>query len=469
MKNKKQTNCKSRSHRYILFIILLFAVIIICWSIGVVSGVSRICAEEQSDNKYTNVMSDLSKDYKFDPNDYIAKDDDYSVNVIQIAESTSKELFVYTYQPSGNAHDIHADYISISIDSNSPQWRLYSLTFANRDGLFYKYVVNDFTVSSQLSRIYNISEILRPWSETYDGESETDNDMVSVPYAVGQEWAAVTVNGTVVYAFTKTQTILVTEMWCGTLSFKDGAGKSTDGHFVAFDTDLDIDKLLSADVRFVSRECHVSTVWTGSKKEWSAPIEKYVTLHYDDKGGNLGDGWFAPSYKWKRITSVSDFKQDKDFGLTEDAKEQLNGKKWVLRYYETARTEGINFIDMAFTGYYSHTKIENVAILRLKFDMGGKVYNLGAVSNIQSPDDIIDGEAVSWWAKFVNWLEHNWQWIVIGIIAIVVLIIIMPFMPSVLSLIVNCIIWLFKGLVWLVSLPIRGIVALIRKIQGNSE
>ena len=100
MTNKKQTNCKSRSHRYILFIILLFAAIIICSALGKVSGVLHVRAEGDAASKYTAVMDDLAKDEYFNADDYPAVANDYSIRIIQIAESSDAELFVYTYQPS---------------------------------------------------------------------------------------------------------------------------------------------------------------------------------------------------------------------------------------------------------------------------------------------------------------------------------------------------------------------------------
>lgn len=44
---------------------------------------------------YTNVLDDLKKDENFDINDYPTNFSDYSLNVIQIAEGSSGELFVY--------------------------------------------------------------------------------------------------------------------------------------------------------------------------------------------------------------------------------------------------------------------------------------------------------------------------------------------------------------------------------------
>ncbi|UKI52459.1 MAG: hypothetical protein L6V79_02950 [Clostridium sp.] len=50
---------------------------------------------------YSEVLDDLKKDTSFKPENYPTKADDYSLQIIQLAESTDKELFVYVYQPSG--------------------------------------------------------------------------------------------------------------------------------------------------------------------------------------------------------------------------------------------------------------------------------------------------------------------------------------------------------------------------------
>ena len=49
---------------------------------------------------YSNVLDDLKKDPSFDPNDFKIDSDDYSLNVIQIAESDDGKLFLYIHQPN---------------------------------------------------------------------------------------------------------------------------------------------------------------------------------------------------------------------------------------------------------------------------------------------------------------------------------------------------------------------------------
>ena len=62
-------------------------------------GVPRTLVYANEQISYTNVMEDLEKDNSFKLEDYPAVEDDYSLQVIQIAESVNGELFVYVYQP----------------------------------------------------------------------------------------------------------------------------------------------------------------------------------------------------------------------------------------------------------------------------------------------------------------------------------------------------------------------------------
>ena len=66
--------------------------------------------------EYTNVLEDLQKDETFDVSEYPLKNEDLSLTVIQIAESTSGELFVYVYQPSGKNVTVSSINISQGID-----------------------------------------------------------------------------------------------------------------------------------------------------------------------------------------------------------------------------------------------------------------------------------------------------------------------------------------------------------------
>ena len=51
-------------------------------------------------SSYSNVLDDLRKDPKFDPDKFTENAKDKGIYVIQIAESTAGELFVYVHQPA---------------------------------------------------------------------------------------------------------------------------------------------------------------------------------------------------------------------------------------------------------------------------------------------------------------------------------------------------------------------------------
>ena len=97
-------------------------------------------AEETTDT-YTDVLEDLQKDENFNPDDYPAVANDYSLQVIQIAESVNNELFVYVYQPSDETKDLVATEIRMStpelgIDST---YKDYKLILLSSQGVFDKY------------------------------------------------------------------------------------------------------------------------------------------------------------------------------------------------------------------------------------------------------------------------------------------------------------------------------------------
>ena len=94
------------------------------------------------DKTATGVLEDLSRDTSFNLDNYPLKTDDYSLQIIQIAESIDKELFVYVHQPSGKAKDFNASSINISTTINDDiSYYNYKLELLNSSGVFYKYKV----------------------------------------------------------------------------------------------------------------------------------------------------------------------------------------------------------------------------------------------------------------------------------------------------------------------------------------
>ena len=96
--------------RFFLFLLGLFS----ATTCIAPSTVAIASAAESPDIKYTSVLEDLQKDATFDINDYPYAAGDYSLQVIQIAESVNDKLFVYVYQPSAPSRLLEATTIRIS-------------------------------------------------------------------------------------------------------------------------------------------------------------------------------------------------------------------------------------------------------------------------------------------------------------------------------------------------------------------
>lgn len=379
---------------------MLVSVLLLCMVImGIFAG-SFAYAESDI---YTNVLEDLKKDTSFNVEHYPLVKGDYSLNLIQLAESSNKELFVYVYQPSGEAQNLIASSINISITVNDEiSFHNYKLKLLNSTGVFYKYIVQDFTVLSEPTRYYAISSIYRPFDKTIDKDAEHDNTITEVNYPINKQYCFSTINGQPYCKAIDIETIVITDKFVGFVRYKNGFQLhigACDSHFVAFNTDKRIDKLFEADVYYTSQDYSSSVVMGKETQHFGDKLDKYAYLKYTDKVEHTGGGWFAGTYKWDRIETVEQFidenniTQDVYTGaridisvankIDEDGIKGLKGKKWVLRFAETS------FNLYTGQGSYSTTTtlVGDVTILRLKFETDGITYNLGVIDNKQTGDD----------------------------------------------------------------------------------
>lgn len=437
MYRKKHSN----AFKYGIFVII-FA--LMCLSTCCV--VSPIAVN--ADTKYSDVLEDLQVDETFNAEQYPQVDNDYSLQVIQIAESVDSELFIYVYQPSGSAKDLKASSINISTainDSFSP--KNYTLSFINSNGVFYKYKVNDFELLPDALRYYSIISIFRIYDEAIDTPSENDNTVDEVVYEVGKLFTATTVNNVVTYSCLDTETILISDKYVGFIRYSNGFtlfNQSCDSHFVAFSTDKPIDKLMEASVSFYYKDVTYRTNLTGKHKySEGSPVYKTVELSDIDSGSSSAHGWFATEYTWQRIEKVSDFIVNED--LTEEAKQSLSSKEWVLRFYES------NYqLTNASVIWENVQEVTEVTILRLKFETNGVVYNLGVVDNKQTGSIFPDNNMPDWLETFVKAVIG----IVIGFILVVILIFTFPY-------ILKFLIWLFKNLFIAIKYILLAVLYLI--------
>lgn len=414
---------------------------------------------------YSGVMEDLKKDTSFKSENYPSKADDYSLQIIQLAESTNKELFVYVYQPSGKTKDFKASSINISTTINdSISYLNYKLELLNSSGVFYKYKVTGLTVKDESVRYYAISSIYRPFDEIIDKQASGGNTVTEVNYAVNKQYAFGSINGKPYVNCVDIETIVVTDKFVGFVRYPDGFKLyvgACDSHFVAFNTNKPMDKLLEADVYYTTQAYSSSwAAFVGENETFGDKADKYAYLKYTDKVEHTGGGLFAGTYKWDRIQTVDDFIKNEDreqifsgavidvkisSKLTDAALNELKGKKWVLRFTETDYTL---WSGQGTYGTFS-TIVGDVTILRLKFETDGITYNLGVIDNKQSGSKDPSNET-----DIDISLNKRGKMILYLLMLILLIILLAPILPYVL-----------QAIVWIISLPFKGISAAVKSTK----
>lgn len=414
---------------------------------------------------YSGVMEDLKKDTSFKPENYPSKTNDYSLQVIQLAESVNKELFVYVYQPSGKTKNFKASSINISTTINDNiSYLNYKLELLSSDGVFYKYKVKGLTVKDDKVRYYAMSSIYRPFDESIDNQASGGNTVTEVNYAVNKQYCFGEINGKPYVNCVDIETIVVTDKFVGFVRYPDGFKLyvgACDSHFVAFNTNKPMDKLLEADVYYTTQEYSSSwAAFVGENETFGDKADKYAYLKYTDKVEHTGGGWFAGTYKWDRIQTVDDFIKNEDreqifsgaiidvkvsSKLTDAALNELKGKKWVLRFTETDYS--------MWTGQGSYgtfsTIVGDVTILRLKFETDGITYNLGVIDNKQT-----GGKEPSNETDIDISLNKRGKMILYLLMLILLIILLAPILPYVL-----------QAIVWIISLPFKGISAAVKSAK----
>lgn len=445
------------------FIAALLAVLLFIITAFASGGMATVYAATSANTVYTNVLDDLTKDNSFKPSNYPEKTDDYSLQIIQLAESSDKDLFVYVYQPSGQNKNLAACSINISTTINDEiSFYNYKLQLLNSSGVFFKYKVNNFTVKTEPTRYYAISSIYRPFDESIDKPASDGNTVTEVNYNVSKQYCFGEINGKPYVNCVDIETIVVTDKFVGFVRYKDGFKLyvgACDSHFVAFNTDKPIDKLLEADVYYTSqRYSWTVAAFVGENQEFGEKQDNYAYLKYTDKVEHNGGGLFAGTYKWDRIETTEQFIAENDLTqnvysgaildvnvankITDEGKAALQGKKWVLRFAETDYTLGGG----NGTTYSFSTLVGDVTILRLKFETDGVTYNLGTIDNKQTGSDKpINDETY----KVV--INSRVKWILGIIAAILLLIILAPILP-----------YIIRFVVWVVLLPFKAIGALFK-------
>ena len=443
-------------------------IVTLCVFLTGAQSFSAVAAESENEKTASGVLEDLNKDVSFNTENYPLNAKDYSLSVMQLAESTDKELFVYVYQPSGDK--VKASSINISTTINDDiSFFNYSLELLNFDGTLFKYKVTNFEVKKDPVRYYAISSIYRPFDASIGDKKSGNNTINEVNYAVNRQYCFGEINGKPYVSCVDIETIVITDKFVGFVRYKDGFKLyvgACDSHFVAFNTDKPIDKLLEADVYYTSQSYSwLFALGVGQNETFGDKKDNYAYLKYTDKVEHTGDGFFAGTYKWDRIQTVDDFingenREDVYHGavldvkvsskLTDEALNELKGKKWVLRFVETAYSLSSGANGSTST---KSTLIGNVTILRLKFETDGITYNLGVIDNKQTgstePSNSTDIK-----------VEPNamGKGIIYLILFVLLLVLLAPLLPYVLN-----------AVIFIVSLPIKLVSEIIKLIKSSKE
>ena len=443
-------------------------IVTLCVFLTGAQSFSAVAAESENEKTASGVLEDLSKDVSFNTENYPSNAKDYSLSVMQLAESTDKELFVYVYQPSGDK--VRASSINISTTINDEiSFFNYPLELLNFEGTLFKYKVTNFEVKKDPVRYYAISLIYRPFDVSLGDKKSGNNTINEVNYAVNRQYCFGEINGKPYVNCVDIETIVVTDKFVGFVRYKDGFKLDVgacDSHFVAFNTDKPIDKLLEADVYYTSQSYSwLFALGVGQNETFGEKKDNYAYLKYTDKVEHTGDGFFAGTYKWDRIQTVDDFingenRENVYHGavldvkvsskLTDEALNELKGKKWVLRFVETSYTLSSGANGSTST---KSTLIGNVTILRLKFETDGITYNLGVIDNKQTgstePSNSTDIK-----------VEPNatGKGIIYLILFVLLLVLLAPLLPYILN-----------AVIFIVLLPIKLVSEIVKLIKSSKE
>lgn len=371
-----------------------------------------------ANDNYTSVIEDLSNDKNFRESDYPIIDKKYTLEIIEIAESNNKELFIYVYNPSMMLNPESINLSSSDINNPSPNYKNYDIIGVSWVGTLEKYVVKDFEVSDLTTRTYRISTIFRSFYRSIDSSNSNGNTTNSVGHKVGITWTFKDNNdGTLSIDKESLNVIQITDKYVGMIRYLEGCFLKTeacDSHYVAFSTDFKIDDLQSAYLHYkyttISRKGHAfdllgnkspSTDFWGKgifkepRASFSKEVEretsdgvKYINLSREEIVESSGSLFTRP-YEYARIQSVEEF-IDKENHVDEEVISKIENKDWVLRFAEYPYVYNewfeldINTTKVDHESYKwkeERTLVSEVLILELTFKTNGVTYSLPTIDN----------------------------------------------------------------------------------------
>ena len=393
-----------------------------CNNMSFSSCFSAITAEAKSVDFFTTVYDDLGFDENYILEHYPANDEDYTINVEQIAESGDGRLYLYIYCPS---YKVVPSSVNISIQKEGlSRYKNYRLNCVDSSiYMLSKFLVEDFTVLNTSERYYEICDVYRLWDKTFDDGLNDDNVRNEVAYEVGKSWTLKTENGNTTVSSEAVEYVVIRpgQKHVGFLRYENGFNlnyNACDSHYIAFTCDHKIDELLEADVYFVTQE---STEVLGMGETLKDRKEQYAYFSNEDTASNPA-GLFGCKYTWNRIESVSDFVSKEN--LTDETKQAISDKQWVLRFYESQY-----WVSNSYYVSIVSTVVTDVTILRLRFKTDNNEFDFGVVDDKQSGDTNPDGgnrpgcgdSIIKILLAIWRFIKKHWKWILLAIAAVIVI------------------------------------------------
>lgn len=383
---------------------------------------------------YTTIYEDLSNDENFTIDNYPVVKDKYELDIIEIAESSDKDLFIYVYNPS---LELQTKKVALSTDSvTNPSFKIYDLEIIDYYSTIEKYRVKEFSASTDNVRYYSISQIYRLFNTKIDTNKDKEN-VNYIIHAIKDKWTFNTnSDGTLTVDKTNIDVITITDKFTSYKRYDEGFFldyEACDSHFIAFNTDKNIEDLKSAVIKYSVQEKyyegHLSGVFLGNFDNgllspifntWALvpskekrmqdyhtllPIDKEEIGKLEDKHIELkdtdvytgGSKLFVEDYSYSRIQKVEEFleKENGKNTFKEEYYNNIKNKKWVLRFAETdyVYDEWINILKgnpLTKYEYESYlwsekfTEVTEVAILQLSFETDGVTYQLPVIDNLES-------------------------------------------------------------------------------------
>ncbi len=451
----------NRFCKFLIGIIILLILVVLMFLAPLNAHASNIDEE--------TVLNDLKQDPNFNIEDYPDDYKDYSLQVIQLAETKENELVVYAYQPSDKNIDLLGTKISISYgfsqNGKGLKPKLYDLSLLSSNGVFDKYLIKDFPVPGDSQRYYNIVSIFREFNEVIDEDKTIDNDYydrADISFSVGQQWYIYDINDIKGYEMATFNTLTIDTVFGSKFEFNSGLTwgnfsgvcEKGDCWYIAFNCEEYVIKhIYDADMSYSKQYIEKTSLGAaGSTFKEGDPEENIpVRLTDQDVMTYTGIGLLASTYKWNRILSSSEFIKNVEKNkvvINEDAKKKIQQSQWVFTYAITER----NYIPGG-NGYYveSYYNVYDVGILRLHFlDVSGKIYDLGIVNSLIDPTDKSSGYGKATLDALEEFFEKLFM--MLGIVILyLILIVLSNFFPPlkfILELIVNAI-------VFTISLPFK--------------